>query len=190
MILMHSMESHSHQLPNNFKSCLMYFSIYIGLSEIYGRSFLLYSLRFPLSLYSFTSVRYPRPNIPLSSFTNTLRTHKFIYPLLNSTNFLIKCSCLGASLCFLMSSTLAKQLVLTKFPALFKKFNGMVNKNRHNLFWYMLFLRLTPLVPNWFVNLGSPLVGIPYKYFLGASIIGLMPMNFILMKTGQTLKEI
>ena len=54
----------------------------------------------------------------------------------------------------------------------------------------MLFLRLTPLVPNWFVNLGSPLVGIPYKYFLGASIIGLMPMNFILMKTGQTLKEI
>lgn len=54
----------------------------------------------------------------------------------------------------------------------------------------MLFLRLTPLIPNWFVNLASPLVGIPYRYFLVASFIGMMPMNFILIQTGQTLKEI
>jgi uncharacterized membrane protein YdjX (TVP38/TMEM64 family) len=87
-----------------------------------------------------------------------------------------------------MSNTLAKQLVVKKFSALFTKFNSMVQKNKHNLFWYMLFLRLTPLIPNWFVNLASPLVGIPYKYFLSASFIGLMPMNFILIQTGQTLK--
>jgi uncharacterized membrane protein YdjX (TVP38/TMEM64 family) len=87
-----------------------------------------------------------------------------------------------------MSFTLAKQLVLRKFPTLFGKFNSMVKKNQHNLFWYMLFLRLTPLIPNWFVNLASPLVGIPYRYFLVASIFGLMPMNFILIQTGQTLK--
>lgn len=100
----------------------------------------------------------------------------------------MQCSCLGASLCYLMSLTLARQLVLRKFPALFNKFNAMVRKNQHNLFWYMLFLRLTPLIPNWFVNLASPLVGIPYRYFLVASFFGLMPMNFILIQTGQTLK--
>jgi uncharacterized membrane protein YdjX (TVP38/TMEM64 family) len=85
---------------------------------------------------------------------------------------------------------------LRKFPALFNKFNGMVDSNRKNLFWYMLFLRLTPLIPNWFVNLGSPLVGMPYKYFIIASIfgiyyfiiLGLMPNNFILIQTGLTLK--
>jgi hypothetical protein len=33
-------------------------------------------------------------------------------------------------------------------------------------------------------------VGIPYTIFLGGSAIGLMPMNFILIQTGQTLKEI
>jgi len=73
----------------------------------------------------------------------------------------------------------------------------MVNAHRHNLFWYMMFLRLTPLIPNWFVNLGSPLVGMPYIYFIVASFIGviydyigLMPNNFILTKTGLTLKEI
>ena len=54
----------------------------------------------------------------------------------------------------------------------------------------MLFLRLTPLVPNWFVNLASPLVNIPYRYFLFASAFGMMPMNFILVETGKTLQEI
>lgn len=48
----------------------------------------------------------------------------------------------------------------------------MVNEHRQNLFWYMLFLRLTPLIPNWFVNLGSPLVGMPYIYFLVATFFG------------------
>ena len=48
----------------------------------------------------------------------------------------------------------------------------MVNKQKNNLFWYMLFLRLTPLIPNWFVNVGSPLVGIPYLYFLVGTCIG------------------
>lgn len=41
----------------------------------------------------------------------------------------IKCSCLGASLCFFMSYTLARELVLRKFPALFQKFNNMVRAN-------------------------------------------------------------
>ena len=62
----------------------------------------------------------------------------------------------------------------------------MVSANRSNLFWYMLFLRLTPLIPNWFVNLASPLVGIPYLYFLFASMFGMMPMNFILIQTLQS----
>lgn len=80
---------------------------------------------------------------------------------------------MGASLCFFLSFSLAKDLVLRKFPALFNKFNNMVKSNEKNLFWYMMFLRLTPLIPNWFVNLGSPLVGMPYIYFIVASFFGI-----------------
>ena len=83
-----------------------------------------------------------------------------------------QCSCFGASLCYFLSYSLARSLVLRKFPALFSKFHRMVNAHRHNLLWYMLFLRLTPLIPNWFVNLGSPLVGMPYMYFLTATFFG------------------
>jgi uncharacterized membrane protein YdjX (TVP38/TMEM64 family) len=71
-----------------------------------------------------------------------------------------------------MSYTLARELVLRKFPVLFEKFNKMVRANEKNLFWYMMFLRLTPLIPNWFVNLGSPLVGMPYVYFIIATFFG------------------
>ena len=83
------------------------------------------------------------------------------------------CSCLGASLCYFLSYSLARSLVLRKFPDLFAKFHRMVNAHRQNLLWYMLFLRLTPLIPNWFVNLASPLVGMPYIYFLGATFFGM-----------------
>jgi uncharacterized membrane protein YdjX (TVP38/TMEM64 family) len=36
----------------------------------------------------------------------------------------------------------------------------------------MLFLRLTPLVPNWFVNIASPIVGMPVKYFSLGTLFG------------------
>jgi len=42
----------------------------------------------------------------------------------------------------------------------------------HNLFWYMLFLRITPLIPNWFVNISSPIVGIPFPYFFFGTLFG------------------
>ena len=53
----------------------------------------------------------------------------------------------------------------------------------------MLFLRLTPLVPNWFVNLSAGHVGIPISFFFGATAIGLAPNNIILVRTGLALSE-
>lgn len=54
----------------------------------------------------------------------------------------------------------------------------------------MLFLRLTPLVPNWFVNLASPIAGIPLPIFMIGTFIGLMPFNYIHVNTGLTLNTI
>mmetsp|Transcript_19951 Transcript_19951/g.2700 ORF Transcript_19951/g.2700 Transcript_19951/m.2700 type:complete len:102 (+) Transcript_19951:351-656(+) len=54
----------------------------------------------------------------------------------------------------------------------------------------MLFLRLTPLVPNFFVNIASPIVGIPIKYFTFGTFLGLIPLNVIHLKTGLELYNI
>lgn len=41
----------------------------------------------------------------------------------------------------------------------------------------MLFLRLTPFLPNWFINVASPIVGIPLPLFVGATFFGLKHLN-------------
>jgi len=38
--------------------------------------------------------------------------------------------------------------------------------------YYLLFLRLTPLLPNWFVNVACPVVGVPLWKFAAATFIG------------------
>jgi len=52
------------------------------------------------------------------------------------------------------------------------KFYKKIQNNKEHTFFYMLFLRLTPLVPNWFVNIGSPIVGIPIRNFFLGTLFG------------------
>mmetsp|Transcript_45132 Transcript_45132/g.69096 ORF Transcript_45132/g.69096 Transcript_45132/m.69096 type:complete len:83 (+) Transcript_45132:213-461(+) len=54
----------------------------------------------------------------------------------------------------------------------------------------MLFLRITPLVPNWFVNISSPIVGMYFKYFFFGTLFGLMPANIIHVNAGLTLNDL
>jgi membrane protein YqaA with SNARE-associated domain len=182
------MTYHSHQQLSNSISSQQYRYSHIGPRKVHGSSFRIYSFRIFLFIHTFASIRNSGTDIPVFAVSDSLWPNQIIFHLPLRTFIIIQCSCLGASLCYLMSNTLAKQLVVRKFSTLFMKFNKMVQNNHHKLFWYMLFLRFTPLIPNWFVNLASPLVGIPYHYFLVGSFIGLMPMNFILMQTGETLK--
>jgi len=62
-----------------------------------------------------------------------------------------------------------------------------IDENRHNLLYYFLFLRLTPIVPNWFLNASSSVVGVPFRIFFVASLFGLLPYTIILIKTGLML---
>lgn len=54
----------------------------------------------------------------------------------------------------------------------------------------MLFLRVTPLIPNWFVNIASPIVGVPFSVFVLSTAIGLVPANYFHAQTGATLASI
>lgn len=64
------------------------------------------------------------------------------------------------------------------------KFKRGVNKHRENLFFYFLFLWITPLLPNISVNVMSPLAGIGYKIFIFGTFIGLIPSAFLHARTG------
>lgn len=123
------------------------------------------------------------------------------------------CSALGASLCYLLSQLVGRRLVKHFFPERAQQWSEQVDKHRNELFSYILFLRMTPLLPNWFINLVAPVIGVPlYPFALGTFLgknfsifflfftkikkisynfifycIGVAPPSFLAIQAGQTL---
>jgi hypothetical protein len=47
-----------------------------------------------------------------------------------------------------------------------------VAKHRENLLNYIIFLRVTPFLPNWFINIASPVIDVPLAPFFWGTFIG------------------
>uniref|UniRef100_A0A8D2P0M5 Transmembrane protein 41A n=1 Tax=Zosterops lateralis melanops TaxID=1220523 RepID=A0A8D2P0M5_ZOSLA len=106
---------------------------------------------------------------------------------------LVLCSVLtsvGATLCYLLSAAFGKQLIVHFFPEKVALLQGKVEENRSCLFFFLLFLRLFPMTPNWFLNLSAPILNIPISQFFLSVLIGLTPYNFICVQTGAILSQI
>ena len=86
----------------------------------------------------------------------------------------------------MLSHYLLTDVIQQKLASRIEKFKARVTSNRDHLLSYMLFLRLTPLLPNWFINLSSPVVGIPVSTFAFATFFGQMPMNLVFWFSGNT----
>lgn len=99
------------------------------------------------------------------------------------------CSALGASLCFMLSQLLGRKLVLKYFPERARKWAEQVDRHRDNLFNYILFLRITPFLPNWFINLTAPVIGVPLVPFALGTFLGVAPPSFVAIQGGQTLQH-
>ena len=50
--------------------------------------------------------------------------------------------------------------------------------------YYLLFLRVTPTLPNWFINAATPLMPMQLKDFVIATYVGIMPATFIAVEAG------
>lgn len=57
-----------------------------------------------------------------------------------------------------------------------------VAQRREKLLNYMLFLRVTPTLPNTFINVASPIVDVPYRIFFMATFIGLIPAAYVTVR--------
>ncbi|XP_053327735.1 transmembrane protein 41A [Spea bombifrons] len=97
---------------------------------------------------------------------------------------------LGATCCYLLSYAFGKQIVSQYFPEKVSVLQAKVEENRSSLFFFLLFLRLFPMTPNWFLNLTSPILNIPVGQFFFSVLIGLLPYNFICVQTGSILSKI
>ncbi|XP_053730313.1 transmembrane protein 41A-B-like [Synchiropus splendidus] len=96
----------------------------------------------------------------------------------------------GSTFCFLLSSTFGKQHVVQLFPDKVALLQRKAEENRSSLFFFLLFLRFFPMTPNWFLNITCPVLNIPLPIFFSSVFIGLIPYNFICVRTGSILSEI
>lgn len=49
---------------------------------------------------------------------------------------------------------------------------------------------MTPLLPNWFINLASPVIGVPIVPFAVGTFFGVAPPSFVAIQAGQTLNKL
>ncbi|KAK3025412.1 hypothetical protein RJ639_040838 [Escallonia herrerae] len=96
----------------------------------------------------------------------------------------------GASSCFFLSKLIGRPIVSWLWPEKLKFFQAEIVKRRDKLLNYMLFLRVTPTLPNLFINLASPIVDIPFHVFFLATLIGLIPASFITVRAGLALGDL
>jgi len=99
------------------------------------------------------------------------------------------CELVGGSCCYVISGHIGGPLLKRFSPSLLSKFQHETEARRQkgDLFYFALFVRMTPLIPNWFVNAASPLVGIPYPIFAGTTVLGIQIATFMSIRAGATL---
>ena len=96
----------------------------------------------------------------------------------------------GASSCFFLSKVIGRPILFCLWPEKLKFFQTQVAKRRKSLLNYMLFLRLTPTLPNTFINFASPIVDVPYHIFFIGTVIGLIPAAYVTVRAGLALGEL
>ncbi|XP_072942160.1 transmembrane protein 41 homolog isoform X1 [Epargyreus clarus] len=123
--------------------------------------------------------------IPGSIFLSILSG--FLFPFYLALLLVCCCSAIGASLCFFLSNLLGKKLVKKFFPERAAQWSKAVTKHQDNLLNYIIFLRVTPFLPNWFINMTAPVIGVPLVPFALGTFIGVAPPSFVAIQAGQTL---
>jgi len=83
-----------------------------------------------------------------------------------------------------------RRLIYKYFPERVHSWSLTVERHRDNLLNYIIFLRVTPFLPNWFINITSPVLGVPIVPFFVGTFIGVAPPSFVAIQAGTTLNKL
>eukprot|EP00088_Acartia_fossae_P008028 TRINITY_DN1377_c0_g1_i15.p1 TRINITY_DN1377_c0_g1~~TRINITY_DN1377_c0_g1_i15.p1 ORF type:complete len:239 (-),score=6.85 TRINITY_DN1377_c0_g1_i15:277-993(-) len=96
----------------------------------------------------------------------------------------------GASLCYLLASMVGAQTAQHYFPDKINSYKLKLEENKDELLFFLLFLRLFPMSPNWALNMASGVLGVPLHLFFTSVFFGLMPYNYMCVTSGAILSEL
>jgi uncharacterized membrane protein YdjX (TVP38/TMEM64 family) len=94
---------------------------------------------------------------------------------------------LGATLVFLIARTAVGDTLSQRAGPWLAKLSEGFQKDAFN---YLLFLRLVPAFPFWFVNIAPAVLGVPLKTFVLGTVIGIVPATFAFASAGAGLDSV
>ncbi|GFR61029.1 transmembrane protein 41B [Elysia marginata] len=114
----------------------------------------------------------------------------FLYPFYVALPIVCICSAIGATNCYFLSFMVGRKIVEKYIPQRAAEWKRHVDKHREHLFNYILFLRITPFLPNWFINITSPVIDVPASTFFLGTLFGVAPPSFVFVQAGTTLHKL
>ncbi|NGX56505.1 MAG: hypothetical protein K1060chlam5_00748 [Candidatus Anoxychlamydiales bacterium] len=124
-------------------------------------------------------------SIPGAIFLTLLGGFLFKQPF--STLYVLIGASIGAGILFLAAKTAFRDFFQKKAGKLMKKISSEI---KNHAMCYLLFLRLVPAFPFWFVNVFPAFFDIRFRTFILTTFFGIMPGTFIFTQAGAGLGSI
>lgn len=97
------------------------------------------------------------------------------------------CSLVGSSICYFLFRLVGRPVLGRFFSKGLASLRTKLDENKDNMFFFFLFLRITPILPNFFINISSGNLGISFSIFFFGTLFGLIPNAVILARAGVEL---
>jgi uncharacterized membrane protein YdjX (TVP38/TMEM64 family) len=110
-----------------------------------------------------------------------------IFGSLLGTVYAVISASIGATLAFLVTRYLLRDLVLRRFGS---RLEGMNRELEQRGLSYLLFLRLVPVFPFFLINLAAGLTRLPLGTFMIGTLLGIIPGGFVFVNAGASLATI
>ncbi|KAI8361246.1 snare associated Golgi protein-domain-containing protein [Mortierella sp. GBAus27b] len=96
----------------------------------------------------------------------------------------------GAVFCYYISYYFGHPIVEKYLKARMAKLQVKIDKKRDQLFFYFAFLRISPFIPDWFMNVASPHLEIPIVIFFFGTLLGVLPNSLVTVQAGVTIAKL
>ncbi len=142
---------------------------------------------FPLAVASFVALYAATVALSLPGGAVLTIAGGFLFGWLLGGVLAVFAATAGAVVVFIVArSTLRDVLVAKAGPRLKRIAEGF----REDAFSYLLFLRLVPAFPFWLVNLAPGLLGVPFRTYVLATTLGIIPGTFAFALAGNGLDSV
>eukprot|EP00043_Microstomoeca_roanoka_P022275 m.256301 g.256301 ORF g.256301 m.256301 type:complete len:275 (-) comp21270_c0_seq1:254-1078(-) len=123
--------------------------------------------------------------VPLCVLSGTVFTPSYL-----ALFYVCVAAACGATGCYLNSKLFLKDIVVHYFPQRCAEWRTRVEHHRDNLLFFVIFLRATPFLPNWFINVASPVIGVDLWAFWLGTFLGVAPPCMLYVEAGGVLEEL